>query len=148
MKIIYKIKILYFRYICQASKENYYLLIGKSAKMANIRDVLARNLKENRQKLGITQAQLAERADISTNFVAMIELKHKFPAPETLDRLAAALGIETYKLFAVQTPPEDALERLHQAILGDLDLAIEKAVDKAIDKRIQNSKFTYKTAQH
>ena len=110
--------------------------------MAGIREILARNLRENRKRLGITQAELAEKADISTNFVAMIELQHKFPAPETLERLAAALGIGTSELFAVQASPEEAMERLQQAILSDLDRAIEKAVDKAIDRKLKNSKLT------
>jgi len=103
--------------------------------MANIREILAKNMRENRQKLGISQAELAERANISTNFVAMIELMHKFPAPETLDRIAVALGVETPELFAVPTSPEDALKKLYKEILNDLDRAICEAVDKAIDKR-------------
>jgi transcriptional regulator with XRE-family HTH domain len=103
--------------------------------MANIREILAKNMRENRQKLGISQAELAERANISTNFVAMIELMHKFPAPETLDRIASALCLETPELFTVPTSPEDALKKLYKEILNDLDRAIGEAVDKAIDKQ-------------
>jgi transcriptional regulator with XRE-family HTH domain len=103
--------------------------------MANIREILAKNMRENRQKLGISQAELAERANISTNFVAMIELMHKFPAPETLDRIAGALLVETPELFAVPASPEDALKKLRQEILDDLNRAIGEAVDMAIDKR-------------
>jgi transcriptional regulator with XRE-family HTH domain len=103
--------------------------------MASIREILAKNMRENRQKLGISQAELAERANISTNFVAMIELMHKFPAPETLDRIASALCLETPELFAVPTSPEDALNELYQKILDGLDQAIGEAVDKAINKR-------------
>ena len=61
--------------------------------MEDIRYVLSKNIRENRKKFCLTQAQLAERADISTNFVAMIELKHKFPTPEVLERIAGAFGI-------------------------------------------------------
>ena len=103
--------------------------------MANIREILAKNMRENRQKLGITQSELAERANISTNFVAMIELMHKFPAPETLEHIAAALGLETHELFSTPVSPESTLKKLRQEILNDLDNAIEKAVDKAIEKR-------------
>jgi transcriptional regulator with XRE-family HTH domain len=110
--------------------------------MANTREILAKNLKENRKKLGLTQAELAEKADISTNFVAMIELKHKFPAPETLDRLATALDLQVPDLFIGQASQEDTLERFHRAFLNDLDQAIERAVDKAIDKRCKDGKFT------
>jgi len=100
-------------------------------------------MRENRQRLGMTQAELAEKADISTNFVAMIELKHKFPSPEILERIAAALGVETSALFSESESNTEAMERLRQAILGDLDRVIETAVDKAIDKRVsKNGKLT------
>ena len=112
--------------------------------MANIREILAKNMRERRQSLGITQAELAERADISTNFVAMIELKHKFPSPEVLERIASALGMETSGLFAITASNEDTMEMLQQAILDNLDQAIEKAVDKAIDKKLKNNKDTSK----
>ncbi|MCL1958945.1 MAG: helix-turn-helix transcriptional regulator [Spirochaetes bacterium] len=113
--------------------------------MTTIRDILSKNLKENRRKLGITQSELAERAGISTNFVAMIELKHKFPAPETLERLSAALNIKTYELFTTSISPESIIkkihedilvdmERFHQKLLNDLDWIIVKAVDKALEK--------------
>ena len=115
-----------------------YRQIGK---IVNVREILAKNLKENRQRLGITQAELAERASISTNFVAMIELKHKFPAPETLDRLAAALDVQLFELFTVPATAENTMERFRKIILDDLDHAIERAVDKAIDKRFKNGQM-------
>jgi len=111
-----------------------------------IRDILSKNLKENRQKLGLTQSELAEKAGISTNFVAMIELKHKFPTPETLDRLAKALDIKTYELFTTSFSPESVLKKLHkdilvdmekfhQEILNNLEHVVNKAVDKAMNKK-------------
>ena len=107
----------------------------------NVREILAKNLKENRQRLGITQAELAERASISTNFIAMIELKHKFPAPETLDRLATALGVQIFELFSIPASTENVMERFRKMILDDMDIAIERAVDKAIDKRFKKNKI-------
>jgi len=114
--------------------------------MMTIREILSKNLKENRQRLGLTQSELAERAGISTNFVAMIELKHKFPTPETLDRLSTALDIKTYELFTTSVSPDSVLKKLHedilinmekfhQEILKDLDRIIDKAVDKALKKK-------------
>ena len=103
--------------------------------MANIREVLAKNLKENRRKLGITQPELAERAGLSTNYLAMIEIAQKFPSADVLDRLATALEIDSYELFSVAVSPERAIEQMQQKILENLDHAIEQALDKAIAKR-------------
>jgi transcriptional regulator with XRE-family HTH domain len=100
--------------------------------MANIREILAENIKRYRKKLGITQPELAERADISTNFIGMIEQKRKFPSPELLDRIAKALNIETSELFVTSASPQAELRQLHKEILADLDRAIGEAVGKAI----------------
>ena len=108
--------------------------------MVKIREILAENMKIHRQKLGITQPELAERANISTNFIGMIEQKRKFPAPEMLDRIAAALEIETPELFATSTSPQVELNKLHEEILANLDRAISKAVFKAIKEQSNNNK--------
>ena len=107
--------------------------------MAGIREILAKNMKMNRHKLGITQAELAERANISSNFVTMIELQHKFPTPEVLDRIAAALNIETSELFTNQIS-EKVLEKLYQTIINNLEHIIFYAIDKAIDKKLPDIK--------
>jgi len=103
--------------------------------MAKIREILAQNMKIHRQRLGITQPELAEKANISTNFIGMIEQKRKFPAPEMLDRIAAALGIETFELFATSFSPQAELRKLHKEILADLDRAISEAVGKALKEQ-------------
>ena len=100
--------------------------------MVKIREILAQNMKIHRQRLSITQPELAERANISTNFIGMIEQKRKFPAPEMLDRIAAALEIDTFELFATSASPQAELRKLHKEILADLDRAISEAVSKAI----------------
>jgi transcriptional regulator with XRE-family HTH domain len=104
--------------------------------MESIRETLARNLKEHRRKLGITQPKLAERADLSTHYLAMLEVARKFPTADVLERLAAALDIAPHELFSVSPSPEGALEKLQQAILDNLDEAIDDAVDKAIQKAV------------
>ena len=110
--------------------------------MTNVKEILARNLKKNRRRLGITQPELAEKAGMSTHYLGMIEIARNFPTADALERLAAALGIKSYELFSVSDSPEMAMEQLQQAILDildkrldNLDQTIEHALDKAIEKR-------------
>jgi transcriptional regulator with XRE-family HTH domain len=49
-------------------------------------------LRENRRKCGFSQEKLAEKAEISPHYLAMLELTHSFPAAEVLERLANALN--------------------------------------------------------
>ncbi|MDR2741166.1 MAG: helix-turn-helix domain-containing protein [Treponema sp.] len=104
--------------------------------MEGIRETLAKNLKEKRRKFGITQPTLAERANLSTHYLAMIEIARKFPTADVLDRLAAALDVAPYELFSVPPSPEEAMDKLQQAILDNLNRAIENAVDKAVQKAL------------
>jgi transcriptional regulator with XRE-family HTH domain len=103
--------------------------------MEEIREILAQNIKIHRKRLGITQPELAERADLSTNFIGMIEQKQKFPTPKKLDRIAAALEIEVSELFVTSASPQVELEKLHKEILADLNRAISEAVGKAIKEQ-------------
>jgi len=110
--------------------------------VANVKEILARNLKKHRKRLGITQPQLAEKAGLSTNYLGMIEVARNFPTADVLERLSGALGIKSNELFSVSDSPERALEQLQQSILDiiekkldTLDQTIEYALDKAIEKR-------------
>ena len=100
-----------------------------------IREILAANLKENRRKLGMTQEDLAEKADVSTHYIAMIEICKKYPKPNMLEQIAKALEIEPYKLFSVESDPNEPLERLHQKIITDMKQIVTEAVERAIDNK-------------
>ncbi|MFZ4614864.1 MAG: helix-turn-helix domain-containing protein [Rectinemataceae bacterium] len=68
-----------------------------------LRTALARNLKLGRKALGLSQAALAEKADISAGFVGEIEIGNKFPTDDTLLKLAEALGLPVYRLLMTES---------------------------------------------
>jgi transcriptional regulator with XRE-family HTH domain len=103
--------------------------------MENIRDILAKNIKENRRKHGLTQAKLAEKADITTQYIAMIEVSRKFPTPEMMERIAKALEIETYQLFSADPTLEAALERLYQTVAHNIEQVVAEAIQKALSDK-------------
>ena len=103
--------------------------------MANIRDILANNLKKNRRKCGVSQAKLGEMAGISTQYIAMIELSKQFPTPEVIERIATALGIEAYELFSVPPSPESSMERLHKDIIKEIREVIVEVLEKALSDK-------------
>ena len=97
--------------------------------MANVKEILAKNLKENRRRLGITQPELAERAQMSTQYLAMIEIARKFPTADILERLAAALGIQPHELFSFTVSPDKAIEQLQQSI-KNLDQKLDSFMEE------------------
>ena len=57
------------------------------------------NIKERREQLGISQKELAEKADISQSFLCDIEQGRSKPSIDTALKIAEALGIEDIKFF-------------------------------------------------
>jgi transcriptional regulator with XRE-family HTH domain len=59
-----------------------------------------------REARGMTQAQLAERAQLSVSFVSILEggQSRNNPAPAILGRLARALGVTLAKLTESEPP--------------------------------------------
>jgi transcriptional regulator with XRE-family HTH domain len=108
--------------------------------MAGIREIFARNLKENRKRCGLSQEKLAEKAGISTHYIAVIELAKNFPAADVIERLAGALDIEVNELFGVTSSPVEELERLHREIISDVRRTIEDSVENAFAKREKKPK--------
>ena len=100
-----------------------------------IREVLAANLKENRRKLNMTQEELAEKADVSTHYIAMIETCKKYPKPEMLEQIAKALKIQPHKLFSAESDFNEPFEILHQKIITDMKQIVNEAVEKAINSK-------------
>jgi transcriptional regulator with XRE-family HTH domain len=81
-------------------------------------------MKEQRRILGITQAQLAERVNTSTHYIGQIELENKFPTPEMLERIAAALEIDSPQLFSMASFPAEIVRRFQEGLLADVETAV------------------------
>jgi len=116
-------------------------------KMRKIRDILAENLKKNRRLRGLTQEQLAEKANVSSHYVAMVETRKTFPKPEMLERFAKTLGIEPYQLFAVENDPNEPNERLYKKIVAemkhmalDIKHTVKETVRETINEEHKDSK--------
>ncbi|MDR1931196.1 MAG: helix-turn-helix domain-containing protein [Spirochaetales bacterium] len=64
-----------------------------------MQSILAENIKIARNRLGLSQARLAEICELSTSFVGEIELGKKFPSAQNFERLSEALGLRPYQLL-------------------------------------------------
>jgi len=100
--------------------------------MTNIRDIVAKNMKAYRNALGISQAKLAEKADTSTHYIGMIETKNNFPTPEMLERIAAALGVDTLDLFAAEKNLPEAIKSCRKAALKDIKTLMGRFIDEKL----------------
>jgi transcriptional regulator with XRE-family HTH domain len=76
----------------------------------------------------MSQAVLAEEADISIPFLSEIERGQKWPQPDNLAKIALALNVEVYDLFK----PEDAKLRDVKDIVSTLANRIAELSNEAV----------------
>jgi transcriptional regulator with XRE-family HTH domain len=76
-----------------------------------IRLTLGSNIKRYRMINRLSQEELAERIDISANFLSSIEIGKKWVSPHTLAKLSNALHIASFELFKPQNPVDSDTQR-------------------------------------
>jgi transcriptional regulator with XRE-family HTH domain len=106
--------------------------------MARLKDIFVKNLKKYRRKSGFTQAQLAEKVNVSTHHIGMIELSRNYPTLELVERIANALGIEIYELFIDPLSPNNELGQLRQEIKGDTRQLLDEFLEKALNAKCKD----------
>ena len=106
--------------------------------MASLLKLLAFNMKEQRRILGISQAVLAERVNTSTHYIAMIELERKTPSLPMIERIAAALGVDSPELFSMRAIPSESLKMLHKSVLEDLHRVVDLSILGFLNKLDEN----------
>jgi len=110
-------------------------------KTVSIRETFAKNLRENRRKCGLTQAQLAEKAEISHHYLAMVELARNIPKVETIERLAKALDVEVYKLFIVPLYPDTEEEKKYYGtVISSIKAIVKESVNEAFEQEHKKQK--------
>jgi transcriptional regulator with XRE-family HTH domain len=72
----------------------------------DIREVLARNLRIYRQERGLSQEELAHRADIDRTYISALERSVYAASIDVVDRLAVALNVEAADLLRRVMPKE------------------------------------------
>lgn len=93
----------------------------------NIKELFGIRLKNLRKKRGLTQAQVAELANVDAKHISCIENAKTFPSASLISDLAKAFNIHPKELFEFENPPSTA----------DLKNEIIKALDKASPEEIE-----------
>jgi transcriptional regulator with XRE-family HTH domain len=81
----------------------------------DLRAILSQNIRRFRSYRKLSQADFAEKIDISIPFLSDIENGKKWVSPATLVKMADALNIETYELLRPDTIiPDNAVNILEK----------------------------------
>ena len=120
----------------------------------SIRDIVAKNVKEQRKNAHMTQAQLAAQIGKTVEMVCQLETGVASTKLVTLERIAKVLGIEPYQLLLPKQYPNFdrfpnelndllvLLEKQNVDFLSSFKVMLEHvvAVDKNEDKEKKKNK--------
>lgn len=105
-------------YLCQ---EHPVVGILFSMGTIDIRKVFGENVKHYRKKAGLSQEQLAEKLDISTNHMSVIETGGKFVTYKLLERIVETFDIMPAALFFMPgtAPFDDTVQNKVNTIIKE-----------------------------
>jgi len=86
-----------------------------------IKKQLGKRIKEIRKIKRLTQEELAEKADMATSYIAMIERGEKNPTLNFIEKIATGLDVNLYQLFSftiegLKSKKEASIEELHNLL--------------------------------
>jgi len=100
----------------------------KPARELRIR--FAANLREQRQKLGLSQEALADLAGLHRTYVSQVERTVTNVSIDNVEKLARALGVEADKLFSrredVATPRKETAKPTRAQVTSPIQKASRK----------------------
>jgi len=99
-----------------------------------VKEILALNVKLLRKKKGLSQENLAEMADLSTQSISDIEGRRTWVSDKTLERLAKVFEVDVYNLFMPVSVNNDNSELLFYDQLKKLRSIMKEDIDKRLDQ--------------
>ena len=93
-----------------------------------LRVILGRGIRFYRHQRQLSQAALAEKANISITFLSNIERGKKYPASETLSAIANGLDIDVFELFRQDRSPDE-----NRGLYERFKIDIKKNVMEALE---------------
>ncbi len=89
--------------------------------MADLKNIIGKNIKKIRKTRKWTQAQLAERVGIEPVSIARIETGLTFPKEENLVAIAKSLSVDVSDLFVDRIPDKKNTIKYIQTAINALD---------------------------
>ncbi len=110
----------------------------KMKSQKNVYAVIGRRTRQERNRMGLTQEELAEKASIHPSFLGQIERGTKKASLVTIQRIADALGIAEEQLFN---------DNIHGSKEKKLSEYQQKVLSLMVHLPVNDQKFLYKTTK-
>ena len=103
------------------------------------RELLSRNIKQFRNRLGLSQLHLSLELGISVTFLSDIETGKKWVSAQTLAQIAKALKVEIFELFKPEKTIRDDISAAVSQYLDDVDDTFIKSIEEAVRPAVKKS---------
>lgn len=88
---------------------------------------LGARLKEIRKARGFTQEALAEKVDLTPQYLSRLEAGHQSPSVKTVAKLAEALNVELWELFDLG----------HQGSVKEVRVRLRKLIQESSEEKLR-----------
>jgi len=98
-----------------------------------LKTIVRTNIKRYREHRKWTQAQLAEKLDISINFLSDIENGKKWISPTSMVKIASAFNIEPFELFKPADLPAPAVSAIFSRYNVEVIQVVSESLKQVYD---------------
>lgn len=103
--------------------------------MKRLQEVIIENLKHYREQSSLSQAKLAEKSNLSTNYISEIESGRSLPSIKSIEKISNILGVKPYQiLMDIEdqdiTSKEDLLIRIERDMTGSFATIMKEVLKK------------------
>jgi transcriptional regulator with XRE-family HTH domain len=97
----------------------------------DIKKALGQNIKYFRFHRQLSQADLAEKAEISITFLSNIERGLKYPKAQVLGQIARGLNVDVWELFKSDISPDESRDWVNR-LTSDMKTRVIQTMDEVI----------------
>jgi transcriptional regulator with XRE-family HTH domain len=96
----------------------------------DLKKIFVANMRKFRRRERISQMKLADMCDTAASYIGEIEIGKKFPSINMIERIAAALKVDVYRLFMDESgkPPYDEGVEARDFILRTMPNRVKQEV--------------------
>jgi transcriptional regulator with XRE-family HTH domain len=91
---------------------------------SKVRLLLGENMRHYRDINKLSQEQLAERCETTSQYISEIERGDKWPSPALLEKIALSLGVGLPSLFVASADRDTVVDR--ESVLAELSVRLKQ----------------------
>ena len=111
-----------------------------SRKGERLRSLVSLNIKRFRVDSGLSQEELAEKAEISIPYLGALERGEKWPSPDTFAGIAQGLGVEPFDLMKPEDASSQEVKKIITKLIAEITVLVNSSLKKINAVALENKR--------